>query len=83
MFAVCYTSWQVDKEVCLDMNGKLQLVKCPTCQRDFADQLHPSRGYVYPVHALDANPERRQRLRQCPGSLMPIAREHRIKEVAA
>jgi hypothetical protein len=35
---------------------------------------------VYPVHAFNAQPGKRKRLETCPGSGMPIMREHRVKE---
>jgi len=34
---------------------------------------------VFPIHAFNALPGRRERLRTCPGSGKPIAREHRVK----
>lgn len=58
----------------------VKLVQCPACQRLFADQLSPNGGgYVYPVHAFNAHPGRRERLRTCPGSRKPIERGHRVK----
>jgi hypothetical protein len=59
----------------------VKLVECPVCQRRFADQLSPQgSGYVYPVHAFNAQPGKRKRLQTCPGSGKPITREHRVKE---
>ena len=60
------------------MGNQIKLVKCPVCQRNFADKLHPSKGYVFPIHAVSANPERREKLRQCPGSLSAIERKDRV-----
>ena len=56
---------------------KVKLVRCPQCSRLFVDQLQPKRGYVFPVHALNAAREHRERYVQCPGSLKPIQVEHR------
>jgi hypothetical protein len=58
----------------------VSLIQCPECRRLFADQLSPrGDGYVFPVHAFNAHPGKRERLRTCPGSSKPIAREHRVK----
>jgi len=54
-----------------------KLVRCPQCNRVFADQLCPRYGYVFPVHVMNPAPERRERYIQCPGSRTPIAAEYR------
>lgn len=56
---------------------KFAVVKCPQCQRDFADQLHRQYGYVFPVHVINPSIERKQKYVECPGSLKPIAVDDR------